>query len=409
MNRRQFFAVLGGGALAFAAYRLWPDHRLLNPCLPAKLPQILAEDDVVISALADLDASHLWDGHVHLIGTGDGGSGIWVNPHMQSILHPLQFVQFKLYTNAACTDQTSSVDHSFIERLIELHEAMPVGMRLLLLAFDYTYDERGHQQPERSAFHIPNEYPAKIARQNSNRFEWIASIHPYRADCVEALEMAVARGARAVKWLPPAMGMNPASPLCDRFYEAMARFDIPLLSHAGGEKAVHGANTPDYGNPLLLRRALDHGLRVIVAHCASLGEDLDIDSVRKDKRVNSFDLFARMMDEPRYEGLLFGEISGITQINRAGQALETLISRSDWHTRLINASDYPLPGVMPLFSLRRMMHKGYITNIQATVLTELRKHHALLFDLILKRCLQTGGKKFHKTIFHTRHIFDKTV
>jgi len=189
----------------------------------------------------------------------------------------------------------------------------------------------------------------------------------------------------------------------------MARFDVPLLSHAGEEKAVHGANTRDYGNPLLLRRALDHGLRVIVAHCASLGEDLDIDSGRKDKRVNSFDLFARMMDEPRYEGLLFGEISAITQINRAGPALETLISRTDWHSRLINASDYPLPGVMPLFSLRGMMHKGYITKKQAAVLSGLRKHHVLLFDLILKRCLQISGKKFHKTIFHTRHVFDKTV
>ncbi|MBI4006538.1 MAG: amidohydrolase family protein [Gammaproteobacteria bacterium] len=392
-----------------AAFRLWPDQGLLNPCFPAKLPQILAGDDVVVSALADLDASQLWDGHVHLIGTGDGGGGVWVNPHMRSILHPLQFAQFKLYTNAACADQASSVDQLYIERLIELHEAMPEGARLLLLAFDHTYDEHGHQQPERSAFYTPNEYAARITRQYPNRFEWIASIHPYREDCVEALETAVAQGARAVKWLPPGMGMNPASPLCDRFYEAMARFDVPLLSHAGEEKAVHGANAQDYGNPLLLRRALDHGLRVIVAHCASLGEDLDIDSGRKDKRVNSFDLFARMMDEPRYEGLLFGEISAITQINRAGHALETLISRTDWHSRLINASDYPLPGVMPLFSLRGMMHKGYITKKQAAVLSGLRKHHVLLFDLILKRCLQIGGKKFHKTIFHTRHVFDKTV
>ena len=34
------------------------------------------------------------------------------------------------------------------------------------------------------------------------------SIHPYRPDAVAALEQAKADGARAVKWLPPAMGID---------------------------------------------------------------------------------------------------------------------------------------------------------------------------------------------------------
>ncbi len=32
-----------------------------------------------------------------------------------------------------------------------------------------------------------------------------------------------------------------------------------------------------FGNPLLLRRALDAGVRVVVAHCGSMGEDRDLD------------------------------------------------------------------------------------------------------------------------------------
>ena len=51
-------------------------------------------------------------------------------------------------------------------------------------------------------------------------FEWVASIHPYRTDALEALEQAKRDGARAVKWLPSAMGIDPASPRCDRFYRA---------------------------------------------------------------------------------------------------------------------------------------------------------------------------------------------
>ena len=71
-----------------------------------------------------------------------------------------------------------------------------------------------------------------------------------------ALEQAKAEGARAVKWLPSAMGIDPASPLCDDFYRTLARLDLPLISHAGTENAVHGVGRSELGNPLKLRRPL---------------------------------------------------------------------------------------------------------------------------------------------------------
>ncbi len=409
MDRRYFLTLFSGNILALTGCQFWPMRELLNPCYAPILPAPLAQHEIVTTALADLDGTQLWDGHVHLIGTGDSGSGIWVNPHMRSILHPVQYVQFKFYTNAACAVSAASVDKQFITRLIELNKVMPNGSRLLLLAFDYTYDENGQQRPDQSAFHIPNAYAARIAQQSPDHFGWIASIHPYRLDCVEALEQAVAQGARAIKWLPPGMGINPGSQLCDRFYTAMARLDLPLLTHGGEEKAIHGANTQDYGNPLLLRRALEHGVRVIVAHCASLGRYPDIDASTNGKYVDSFDLFARMMDEPRYEGLLYGEISALTQTNRIGKALDATLTRADWHPRLINASDYPLPGVMPLFSMQQLVKKGYINEKQADILSKVRKHNVLLFDLILKRCLQVKGSRYPIEVFHTRHIFEKNI
>ena len=33
--------------------------------------------------------------------------------------------------------------------------------------------------------------------------------------------------------------------------------------------------------------------------------------------MHNFDLFLRLMDEKRYEGLVFGEISAMTQFNRS--------------------------------------------------------------------------------------------
>ena len=44
----------------------------------------------------------------------------------------------------------------------------------------------------------------------------------------------------------------------------------------------------DFGNPLRLRRALDAGVRVVVAHCASMGQDRDLDRGAAGPLVDSF-------------------------------------------------------------------------------------------------------------------------
>ena len=64
------------------------------------------------------------------------------------------------------------------------------------------------------------------------------------------------------------MGIDPASSKCDRFYQAAARLDLPIIAHAGRELAVHGGDAQHFGNPLRLRRAMEQGVRVVVAHCA---------------------------------------------------------------------------------------------------------------------------------------------
>ena len=176
------------------------------------------------------------------------------------------------------------------------------------------------------------------------------------------------------------MGMDPGSPKCDSFYKALVRWNLPLLTHAGEEKAVYGGSLSAFNNPLRLRRPWTR-VRVIVPHCASLGEHIDIDRGPDGPSLASFDLFQRLMDEARYDGRLFGDISAVTQANRAESILTTLIRRVEWHPRLINGSDYPLPGVMPLFSLRRFVRQQFITDAQAQVLSEIRPYNPLLFDL----------------------------
>jgi mannonate dehydratase len=205
------------------------------------------------------------------------------------------------------------------------------------------------------------------------------------------------------------MGMDPASPLCERFYRAAARLGLPLICHAGLERAVMGMDTQDYGNPLKLRRALDAGVRVVVAHCASMGQDRDLDRGAGGPPVDSFELFARLMDEARYAGRVFGDISAMTQVNRAGGSLARVLEREAWHARLLNGSDYPLPGLMPIFSVDYIVSLDLLEAAAAPVLTEIRKHNPLLFDFVLKRSLRFQGKAFAASVFETRRFFESAV
>lgn len=408
MNRRHFLlgslgttVLLGTGGTALARHSLW------NPCR-ASLPPAIADHEIVRTAWEGLDPAKVWDGHAHLAGTGDGGTGIEMSPRMLSPLHPTEYFQRLFYLNAGCAHKApGQVDQSYVERLHNLADGMAPGFKLLLFAFERTHDSSGKPRPELTAFHVPNAYARDVARAHPAYFEWACSIHPYRPDCVDALEAAARDGARAVKWLPPAMGIDPASPACDRFYATLARLDLPLISHAGEEKAVHGAGQPAWGNPLRLRRALDHGVRVVVAHCASLGEDHDEDQGSHGTKVSSFSLFARLMSEARYEGKLFGDISAIALRNRQLDTIRALLERDDWQPRLLFGSDYPLPGILPLVSPRRLAAEKLLDAAAVPVLETLREHNPLLFDFVLKRQLRSGSHRFTAGVFETRPFFDR--
>ena len=374
---------------------------------------MLARHELVRAAWEGIDPDQMWDGHCHLAGngdsgTGESGSGITLNPAMESLRYPLQYAQRLFFMNAGCVhDAPGQVDRSYVERMRHLLDDMRPGVKLLLLAFDASVTEAGEVSWEQTSFHVPNRYAAQMARRHAQYFEWAASVHPYRRDCIERLEAAVEQGARALKWLPAAMGIDPASKLCDPFYAALSRLDLPLITHAGLERALRGTDAQELGNPLRLRRALDHGVRVVVAHCASMGRDRDTDRGANGAALGSFELFARLMDEPRYVGRLYGDISAMTQTARAGAALSHVLQREDWHARLLYGSDYPLPGVFPIYSVDYLVERGYIEKSAAPLFKGLREHNALLFDFVLKRSLRAGGKRLAAGIFETRAFFDR--
>jgi mannonate dehydratase len=406
VKRRNFLVVTGAAALGVAGCGVDLSGGVLNACA-AQLPERLRADPLVTGAWTGLDPAKVWDVHCHVFGSGDSGSDLWFNPALEQIWQPQGYLQRLFYLNASCAhDAPGRVDESIVDRLLNQIDAMPAGYLTLLFAFDWARDEAGRPNREHATFHVPDEYCAGLAQRFPRHFVWAASIHPYDPAALDRLDAAAARGARAVKWLPSAQNIDPASARCDRFYARLAETRLPLISHGGDERAVRG-HDETLGNPLRLRRALDAGVRVVVAHCASLGMGADLDRGGT-QMVPNFELFARLMDDPRYARNVAGDISAVTQGNRV-DVVAALLARRDWHARLLNGSDYPLPGVLPLVSLPALVERRLLDPAAAPLLREIRDHNVLLFDFVLKRSLASDGAGFAREVFETRPYFDNAL
>lgn len=389
-------AVLGGGCvlgwLGGASSRA-----------PAELTEGLspAAKALLEAAHAGIDGARLLDYHTHIVGLGQGGSGNWVNPDMRSWLSPIRRLKFAVYVDAAGVAELEQADAQYIERLQALIDARPLPGRYRVLAFDHHYHRDGTPNLEKSEFYVPNAYVFGLAERRPDIFEPVMSIHPYRPDAIAELERWAARGGRMLKWLPNAMGIDPADARLDLFYDRLRELGVVLLTHAGEEKAVEAEEDQELGNPLRLRRALDRGVRVVVAHCASLGEGEDLDDPAR-PTVTNLELFLRLLDEPRYEGLLFGDISALTQANRVGKPLTTILDRRDLHARLVNGSDYPLPAINVVIRTGKLASAGYLTSEEAEQLNEIYDFNPLLFDFVLKRTVRSPGTgaRFDVAVFH---------
>ena len=353
---------------------------------------------LVERAFADVPPTGLRDLHVHVIGLDSNGNGASINPKMTSWAHPYHRIQFAAYRSGALITDLDQADEQYVQRLVSLARGFGGG-RFQLLAVDYHHNPDGSRNLEKSEFYTPNEYVVRIAQRYPELFVAAISVHPYRSDALQELDRWARQGIRFVKWLPNAQGIDASDPRINDYYGVLRDHDMVLLTHVGEEQAVEAREAQALGNPLRFRRPLDLGVKVVMAHCASLGQDEDLDN--PGAMVDSFSLFMRLMDTPRYDGLLFGELSAMTQFNRMPEPVLALLRRPDLHHRLVNGSDYPLPALNMLIHTRQLQRLGMITTEERSQLNEVYDHNPLLFDYVLKRTLHEPetGQRFAPGIF----------
>jgi len=355
-------------------------------------------------AYKGIDSKKLFDYHNHIVGIGTGNTGAYVNPSMLSGWHFISKMKFKVYASGANITDLDYADQQYHDRLIDLINNINPHGKYGILAFDKHYRKDGTVNANKTEFYTPNDYIINIAKASPKLFEPIMSVHPYRKDAIEALRKYAAKGVKLIKWLPNAMGIDPADVAIKPYYEQVKKLGLSILVHVGEEKAVEAEEDQKLGNPLRLRLPLNMGVKVIMAHCASLGQNIDIEDPKKPK-VDNFDLFLRLMNDVKYTKNLMGEISAMPQANRLPRPLATILRTTRLHSRLVNGSDYPLPALNVVVRTGALESEGFINTDEKKLLDEIYDYNPLLFDFILKRVVkdpQTGAK-FKSEVFYKKH------
>ena len=374
---------------------------------PADIQQLSAEATALIKqSLADLTPAQITDYHTHIVGLSPDTIGTFVNESWQSPMDPAGYVKFTVYKSAAAVTHDDNIDQQFLDRLNDLVTHLPYAGKFGIMAFDYFHDAQGRIHKDLTTFHVPNEYVMDIASKYPQRYFPILSIHPYRKDAVSALENYARQGVRFIKWLPNAMGINPTpddpelrQQLID-YYQIMFDYNMVLISHTGDEKATEAEQYQHLGNPLYLQLPLDMGVKIVMAHLASLGECQQLEAAICQPGTPYFDLAIEMMQQEKYRQNLFADISALTQFNRL-HVLDRLIETTDIHDRLINGSDYPLPAVNFVIQTRALQKAGHITAAERSMINEIYDVNPLLFDFVLKRTIKhsTTGARLPASIF----------
>lgn len=354
---------------------------------------------LIEAAFSGIDTTKLLDYHVHVVALGTDCKECYIHPHFYSSLHPIKRMRFNVYASAAGITDFKRADEQYVGRLNDLIDGMEQHGRYTILAFDRAYNADGTKNEAQTDFYLTNEYIFDVASQSKNLIPAI-SVHPARKDAVIELERWAKKGARVVKWLPNAMGIQPDNKAYRDFYLMMKKYDMILLSHAGEERAVDADEYQELGNPLYLRYPLDLGVKIIVAHCASLGKARDIDAPGQ-PLVSNFELFLRLFGEKKYEGRLFADLSAMTQFNRLGaspepEPLKYILGHPEIQNRLVNGSDYPLPAINIVIRTKSLLKYGFITEDERKHLNEIYRFNPLLFDFVLKRTIKHPEKPLLK-------------
>ncbi len=276
------------------------------------------------------------DCHVHLVGTGTGGSGCWYRPKgLTRFGEPIMTKAIGLTVkHLRCPD----FDELYVRQLLSYVRESSLIDRALLLAHELPHKEDGTPLPGLSSLHVPNDHVLKTAAAHPE-FLAAISIHPAKKGAMDELELCLAQGAAALKCLPNVQGIDWNNRRYTPFLERMAEAGLPLLAHTGSERTMPVMDH-SLASPTVLTRALEIGVKCIAAHAGTGMMLLDPDYLH---------VFTAMLE--KYPNL-YADNSALAGLSfRLRSSANRILTSSPVLGRMLHGSDLPVPsnGILPLF------------------------------------------------------------
>jgi uncharacterized protein len=289
--------------------------------------------------LSEFSTNSIIDMHLHVAGLGYGDSGCFVGPDLMSSYKKYAYL---MAFGVSESELEEHGDEFLVKRVSSLVSESKFVKKAVVLAMDGFVDEHGVLQSEKTQIYVPNEYISKVTKKYPGLL-YGASVHPYRKDAIKRLRQAKREGAVLVKWIPAIMNIDPQDKRLVPFYEELISLDLPLLTHAGQEKAFAHAQD-EYGDPKRLLLPLELGVKVIAAHIATTGV------------IEGEEMIDRLLPLFKRYPNLFADISSLTQINKL-QYVDKGLLNENLFKRVFYGSDCPLqffPLVSPWYYVHRI-------------------------------------------------------
>ncbi len=240
-----------------------------------------------------------------------------------------------------------------IRTINEKHFAAATSVdRLCLLAFDAYHDDDGNaigpveRKGQRgSDLYTSNSLVRSVCQANPEKLLFGASIHPYRADAVDALHAVADAGAALVKWLPVHQNIDARDARTVAFLEVAADLEIPILVHYGGEMSLTTQHSDQEHPGAILETLRDLKARrrmprMIVAHAATPSmpwQNADGHRQLVDALTGEF-----------AEAPLYADSSALAAFGRTTW-LKRLRKAHDLQRKLVFGTDFPIPVMLPAF------------------------------------------------------------
>ncbi len=222
---------------------------------------------------------------------------------------------------------------------------------IVLLALDAVYfPETGLRDDKKTDLWVTNKFLCKKVQELNDRlqkekdpqvkkkkFFLGASVNPNRKDWMNELDYVIEEtGAVLLKLIPSTQHIRLADSRHEEFYRRLAGKKLPLLCHVGPEYSFpEGIREQELDNYKYLKKAIECGVTVIAAHCASPVFPVIDKNVMK--KFNTFMKAANSDGKIR----LWSDTSALSLSTRLPYIPEILKTfNPDW---LVHGSDFPIP------------------------------------------------------------------